>query len=162
MKPKMKQTDLSNHIDIWDAVINVLSGDFPEDDETYNEAFIVYNYYSEMESGGHESLFNWGWEDIQAQGISKYITDLTSNLEKIGAHKYGRIMSAYGEEMWRLFLILEHEEMDEDAFTELEQEFYTVINKPNDEYFNLSNQLEKLLESYFVKIHTDLFEVVEN
>ncbi|MGE7835747.1 hypothetical protein [Viridibacillus arvi] len=71
-------------------------------------------------------------------------------------------ITMYGEEMWRLFLVLEHEEMDEDAFTEMEQEFYTVINKADDEYFNLSNQLEKLLESYFVKIHTDLFEVVEN
>ncbi|QOV11925.1 hypothetical protein [Viridibacillus arvi] len=57
---------------------------------------------------------------------------------------------------------MEHEEMDEDAFTELEQEFYSVINKANDEYFNFKNQLEKLLESYFVRIHTDLFEVIEN
>ncbi|WP_053415503.1 hypothetical protein [Viridibacillus arvi] len=72
------------------------------------------------------------------------------------------IIIMYGEEMWRLFFVLEHEEMDDDAFTELEQEFYTVINKADDEYFNLSNQLEKLLESYFVKIHTDLLEVVEN
>ncbi|MGF9975756.1 hypothetical protein ABE042_01890 [Viridibacillus arvi] len=71
-------------------------------------------------------------------------------------------ITMYGEEMWRLFLILKHEEMDEDAFTELVQEFYTVINKANDEYHNLNNQLEKLLDPYFVRIHTDLFEVVEN
>ncbi|MEK4760293.1 hypothetical protein MHH85_08550 [Viridibacillus sp. FSL E2-0187] len=99
MKPKMKKTDLSNHVDIWNAVINVLSGDFPEDEKIYKEAFMVYNYFSEMDSGGHESLFNWGWEYIQEQGISKYISDLTANLEKIGANRYGRIMSAYGEEM---------------------------------------------------------------
>ncbi|MEK4760292.1 hypothetical protein MHH85_08545 [Viridibacillus sp. FSL E2-0187] len=52
--------------------------------------------------------------------------------------------------------------MDEDAFTELEQEFYSVINKANDEYFNFKNQLEKLLDAYFVRIHNDLFEVIEN
>lgn len=90
------------------------------------------------------------------------ITDLTSNLEKKGAHEYGRIITVYGEEMWRLFLILEHEEMDEVTFIELEQEFYTVINKANEDYLKLHNLLEKLLESYFVKIHTDLFEVLAN
>lgn len=58
MKPKMNRKDLLNSNDIWNGVIHAISEiDYPTEDQTLNDAFTVFQYYSEMESGGHESLF---------------------------------------------------------------------------------------------------------
>jgi len=60
MKPEMKRKDLLSKTDIWNAVITFLSEyDLSSEDNNLNDAFIVYQYYSELESGGHESLFTW-------------------------------------------------------------------------------------------------------
>lgn len=156
MKAKLKRKDLLDNNDIWNAVIDVLSEyELSNEERNFNDAYIVYHYYSEMESGGHESLFNWFQWYIEKVGIDKYLNELIGILEKIGAHDYANIEKKYGHEMWRLFLDLEEAKVDED-------EFYHVIEKANGEYNILNGKLEKDLEAYFVKIHTDLIEVVED
>lgn len=128
--------------------------DLSTEDKVLNEAFIVFQYYSELESGGHESLFTrleWYIEEV---GINDYLTQLIGILEKIGAHDYTNIEGNYGQEMWRLFVALKNDEMEED-------EFYLVIEKANDEYNKLNGKLEELIETYFVHIYTNLIEVVE-
>ena len=78
----MKSSD-----DIWNEVIHkVCSIDFPTENQVLNEAFLVFQYYSELESGGHEALLNWWSEYISEVGITAYIKELTKVLEKI-AHK---------------------------------------------------------------------------
>ncbi|MDQ0273954.1 hypothetical protein [Cytobacillus purgationiresistens] len=60
VKPKIKRKDLMSKTDIWNAVNTVLSEcDLSSEDKKINEAYIVHQYYSELESGGHKSLFTW-------------------------------------------------------------------------------------------------------
>ncbi|HWL23094.1 MAG TPA: hypothetical protein VNR38_04995 [Ureibacillus sp.] len=156
MKYKMKRKDLLSNEDIWNAVISVISEyDFPTENRMTNELFIVFQYYSELESGGHESLFTWFSEHIEKEGITNYLKELIGILEKIGAHNYAKIEKKYGEEMWRLFKALENNEIEE-------EDFYRVIEIANNEYYNLNGKLEELLETYFLNIHTDLIEVVKD
>jgi len=152
----MKRKDLLSNEDIWNAVISVISEyDFPTENRMTNELFIVFQYYSELESGGHESLFTWFSEHIEKEGITNYLKELIGILEKIGAHNYAKIEKKYGEEMWRLFKALENNEIEE-------EDFYRVIEIANNEYYNLNGKLEELLETYFLNIHTDLIEVVKD
>ena len=151
----MKRTELRNRDDIWNAVVHVVShSDYPTEDVLLNEAFIIFQYYAELESGGHESLFNWYSSDIKETGISQYLKKLTTGLEKIGAQEYASIEKKYGEEMWNLYGALEDGDIEED-------EFYHVIEKADHEYYNLDGKIEELLAEYFVDIHTDLIEIAE-
>lgn len=143
----MKSSD-----DIWNEVIHrICSIDFPSENQTLNEAFLAFQYYSELESGGHEALLNWWNEYISEVGITTYIKELTQILEKIGAQEYTVILQKYGEEMWKNFVALENGEIDENSF-------YQVIEKADGDYYNLEDKLQQLLESYFVSIHTDILE----
>ena len=81
--------------------------------------------------------------------------ELIDVLEKIDAHEYAEIEKTYGEEMWRLYIALENNEIDENKF-------YSVIEKANGEYYNLNEKLRELIETYFVMIHTDLIKVVDD
>jgi len=143
----MKSSD-----DIWNEVIHkVCSIDFPTENQVLNEAFLVFQYYSELESGGHEALLNWWSEYISEVGITTYIKELTKVLKKIGAQEYAVILQKYGEEMWKNFVALENGEIDEYSF-------YQVVEKADREYYKLEDKLQHLLESYFVSIHTDIIE----
>nr|WP_309098301.1 hypothetical protein [Fredinandcohnia onubensis] len=143
----MKSSD-----DIWNEVIHrICSIDFPSENQTLNEAFLVFQYYSELESGGHEALLNWWNEYISEVGITTYIKELSQVLEKIGAQDYAIILQRYGKEMWKNFVTLENGEIDEDLF-------YQLIEKADGDYYNLEDKLQQLLESYFVSIHTDIVE----
>lgn len=156
MKPVMNKSELTSPDDIWNAVIAAISEkDFPSGNEKIDEAFIAFQYYSEMESGAHESLLHWTAEYIEEMGIKNYLQQLTTVLKKIGADDYAAIENKYGENLWRLFKELEEDELKE-------EEFYEAIEKADGEYHGLDGKLEKLLAAYFVDIHTDLIEVVEN
>ena len=140
---------------VWNAVIDILSEcDFPTKSSILNEAHIVFQYYSELESGGHESLFNSLSTQIEASGIGTYLKGIITALEKMGANDYAEIAGNYGEEMWRLFVALENDEIEE-------TEFYRIIEKADDAYYELGGKLELLLEDYFVKVHTELIEAAE-
>lgn len=156
MKPQRNRKDLLDKNSIWNAVLEVVSEcDFPTKDTALNEAFIVVQYYSELESGGHEILFNWAGSYIQEISIESYLKELIAILEKIDAHDYAVIEKKYGQEMWRLYTALENGENKED-------EFLNIIEKADDEYHKLNRKLDELLETYFIRIHTDLIEVVED
>ena len=43
-----------------------------------------------------------------------------------------------------------------------EAPFYTIIEKADNEYWKLNGKLGELLEDYFVMIHTEIIEVVED
>ncbi|RFB17311.1 DUF4375 domain-containing protein [Bacillus sp. HNG] len=138
---------MKNNDEIWNEVIQVICKiDFPSDNQTLNEAYLVFQYYSELESGGHEALLNWWHSYIEKVSIVTYIKDLTHILEKIGAQDYAVILQKYGEEMWQTFITLENGESNEEPF-------YQVIEKADQEYYNLEDKFQQLLESYFVKNH---------
>ncbi|MDN7246003.1 hypothetical protein [Planococcus shenhongbingii] len=154
MKPTMKKTELKDSADIWNAVIFEISNhDFPTNNPLINESFLAFQYYSELESGGHEILFNWVQEYIEEVGITLYLNDLSVALEKIGADDYGQIIKKYGEELWRLFRALENGEIDEQAF-------YELVEKADRDYYALGGKLEQQLEAHFLNIYTELFEII--
>ncbi|MEH7383312.1 hypothetical protein V7138_22810 [Bacillus sp. JJ1533] len=144
----MKSTD-----EIWNEVIHhICQIDFPSNNQNLNKAYLVFQYYSELESGGHEAWLNWWHEYIDEVGIGTYIKELTDILEKINAQDYAVILQKYGEDMWRTFIALEKGGgMDEDSF-------YQVIEKADQDYYTLEDKLQQLLESYFVSNHTDYIE----
>ena len=151
----MKKKDLTTNDDIWNAVIQVMVDyNFPTENKVANDPYIAYNYYSELESGGHEGLLNWFSWHIEEVGIENYLKELTFILDNIGAEDYSKIEKKYGEELWRLFQALENDEIEED-------DFYNVIKEADSEYENLNGKLGELLESYFVKIYTDLIDIEE-
>ncbi|TQR17991.1 hypothetical protein FG383_03435 [Psychrobacillus soli] len=152
----MKRKDLLNTNDIWNAMITLIGEyGYSTENKVLNETFIVFQYYSELESGGHEILFTWFSQHIEKVGITIYLQELINILEKIGAHDYALIEKNYGEEMWRKFVALENGEIEEN-------EFYRVIEKADNEYNKLNGKLGELLEPYFMRIHTDLMDVVED
>ena len=156
MKRKIKREDLLSKAAITDAVTGILSSyDLSTKDAVLNKAFIVYQYYCEMESGGHESLFKWFGHHIRELGIDTYLDILIGTLEEIGAGNYAMIEKTYCKELWNLYVALEKEEIHEDKF-------YTVIEKATDEYYKLNDSLREMLDTYFVLIYTDIIEVVED
>lgn len=152
----MKRKHLMSKTDILNAVMDVLSEhDLSSEDNTLNKAIIVYQYYTELESGGHESLFRWFGHHIKEMGIDNYLNKLIGILEEIGAHNYALIENKYFKELWSLYIALQNGEIQEDGF-------YNVIKKATDEYYNLNDELTELLKTYFVTISTDLIEVIED
>ncbi|WP_456277489.1 DMP19 family protein [Bacillus sp. AK128] len=142
-------------IEIWNEVFTIIPEvDFPSNNKLIDDVFIISQYYSELESGGHESLFTWFGEYIQEIGITSYINKLIRILEEVEAYDYAKIVKQYGEEMWRLYIALEEDEIEEDAF-------YRVIEKANGDYYALDGKLADLLESYFVKIYDELVLVIK-
>ncbi|GGA78645.1 DMP19 family protein [Ornithinibacillus halotolerans] len=156
MKPKKSQSQLLHSWDIWNAVISALTEyDYPVENQVANEAYLVLQYYSEMESGGHESFLRWQSDVIEKIGIEQYLDNLTRILERIGAPEYARIEKQYGLELWKLYVALEKEEVDD-------EEFYSLIAEADGKYYDLSDQLEGVLEAYFVTIHRDLIDVIND
>ncbi|ANU09673.1 hypothetical protein A1A1_15588 [Planococcus antarcticus DSM 14505] len=156
MKPTMNRKDLLTKDDIWNAVISVVCAcDLPTTDSILGEAFIAFHYYSELESGGHETLLSWTESYSKEHGIERYLNELITALEKIGAHDYAMIERKYGHEMWNVYIALENDASQE-------EEFYKVIEKADGEYYQLDGKLEQLVEAYFIKIHTDLIDVVDD
>ena len=69
----MKSKDLITKEDIWNAVVDIMvEYNFPTENKMANDTYLVYHYYSELESGGHESLLNWTKWDIEKVGILNY------------------------------------------------------------------------------------------
>ncbi|MGD6801830.1 DMP19 family protein [Rossellomorea vietnamensis] len=156
LKPKMKRKGLMNNDGIWNAVTKVIcEHDFPSEEETIYESFIVFHYFAELESGGHEMFLTWFSDHIKKAGIKKYSIDLAGGLEKIGADDYAEIVKKHLDPLWHLYLALETDES-------IEQEFYKLIEKADNDYHQLNGRLAQLLEAHFVKIHTDLIDVLEN
>ncbi len=156
MKPTINRKNLLTKDDIWNAVILVVSeADLPTPDLVLREASTVFQYYSELESGGHEMLLNWASSYIEEISFERYLHELLAVLEKVGAHDYAVIERTYGQDMWNLYVALEIDESKEDEFLEF-------VEKADDAYDRLDGKLEQLVEAYFVKIHIDLIDVVGN
>ncbi|PIC65138.1 hypothetical protein CSV79_02415 [Sporosarcina sp. P13] len=153
MKKKMKRQAVETKEDIWNAVIAVLSEYDVTKDKEYQEANIVFQYYSDMESGGHESLLNWFGEYIEEIGIESYIQKLANALEQIGAIDYALIIKQYGLDLWQLSVAMVQDEQKQD-------EFYQLIQKADEDYYYLDGKLSELLEDFFVKNYTKFIEFI--
>lgn len=156
MRKRISRSKLQGSDEIWNAVIDILSdGEEAESSETFQEACLLFSYYSAMESGGHESLLNGEEEIIAAIGMPAYVTDLTKALMKIDAPAYAGILKRYGIELWNAYKGLEDKSVDESLF-------YAIIEKADNAYYSLDNELQEKIENYFELIHTELIEVTED
>lgn len=145
----MKRADLVNNVDIWNAMVELMAEyDFPTDHTIANKEFMVYSYYAELESAGHEGLFNWFSSYIEEVGAHRYFKELRSVLEEMNAHEYALIETKNGEKLWELFQALVKDEIPED-------DFYILLEKADQEYHQLNGRLEE-------KLKPILFRSIEN
>lgn len=152
----MKRSELLTKEEILNAVIDILSEyEYPTEDKNINEIWTIFQYYTGMESGGHESLFTQNSGYIEEVGALNYVEQLVSGLEKIGAHEYAILEEDYALRLWSMFLELEEDER-------IEEMFYEAIENADNMYFDLEGDLEERLERYFVHIYLDLIEVNED
>ncbi|TWT01452.1 hypothetical protein [Planomicrobium sp. CPCC 101079] len=156
MKPKMYRRDLVTKDDIWNAVIATISEyDYPTRNQTADETFLAFYYYSEIESGGHEILMNWFSGHVEEVGVTSFLDALVGSLEAIGAYDYAAIERKYGRDMWQKFKELENGEIEEEGF-------YAVIEQADKEYDQLDGRIGELLETYFVDVHMELIDVIQD
>ena len=161
---KVSRSELQTNDDIWNAVLSVayVNYPFPTEDEKKNDIFILFSYYSEMESGGHEALLNWLSETMQEMGIQKYVSRLTKMLEQIGAKQYAEIEKAYLEEILKRYLTLENSGFEDPDFEKLEAEYLTVVERADEEYRNLDEQINECLYNYAMNRHEEILEIVNH
>lgn len=158
----MKRSELQTDNDIWNAVLSVYGKyDFPTNDEKMDGFFILFNYYCEMESGGHECLFNWFSKDIEKMGIQLYLNRLMKMLQKVDAHEYAELERNHLEELWTLFLAVENSGNNELNFENVVAEFYNLLEKADGEYRILGDKLSDRLSSYATDIYTEIIEIME-
>ncbi|MEK3981736.1 hypothetical protein MKY37_22275 [Psychrobacillus sp. FSL K6-2836] len=163
MKIKLKRSELQTNNDIWNAVLAAYGQyDFPTEDEKMNDFFILFNYYCELESGGHESLFNWFSEHIEKMGIQTYSIRLSKVLEKVGANEYAEIEKRYIEQLWKLFLAVEKSRIEDPHYESLVAEFCNHIEQADSEYSKLGENLSERLSQYANAIYTEVIEIVED
>jgi hypothetical protein len=156
LKYKLNKSKILKADDTWNAVVDLMGEyKFPTENQVANKVYIVFDYYSELESGGHEKLFDWSSWYIDEIGVNNYFRELTSILEDINAHDYSLIEQEYGEKLWNLYKALENDEI-------AEEDFCNVLEQADNEYLKLGSKLGDLLEVYFMKIFTEIFELVED
>ncbi|WP_043932364.1 DMP19 family protein [Bacillus sp. EB01] len=150
MKNKANRNDVPNRDEIWNTVLATLTtAEDLEGNPTLRESSILFYYYAELESGGHEAWLNWLSEDIAHAGIDNYLNELTDILKKIGADSYAEILYRYGKDMWELHLALENSGKGEERF-------YEIIHKADAAYYNLDDKLQVLIEDFFVENRSKL------
>lgn len=133
--------------DIWNAMVDLISGmDYPTGDAAKDEAFLLFQFYSAMESGGHESFLNLFEEDIEKVGPAVFFQGLIQSLTRIGGAAYAEIEKKYGLPLWQGYKALEDGGLEEEAF-------YVLIEKADKEYTALEPQMDRLLETYFEELH---------
>ena len=155
MKIKIAKSQLQHPDDIWNEMTNVvIQHMYPSDNRLFDQLSIIYCYYSEMESGGHEALLNWQVNQIVAYGFDNYFNTLTSTLQQIGASSYAQIETQYLPLIWEKYLQLEQGEDVEDAF-------YELVDKADQAYRELNDAIRSMLEKSAVAIHLQVFEPVE-
>lgn len=152
IKRKMKKSTLQQEGAVFNTITDLLVANrYPTDNALVNEANLMYQYYCELESGGHESLLNWQAEEILAEGIEHYLEVLTTALKKIGATDYAAILETYGIRLWMYHKAVETGAMDEEPF-------YEIVQQANKEYYALNDAIRKLIEQHFNDIHTEFIE----
>lgn len=152
---EIKRVQLIDHDSIWNAVVDALSEyEYPGIDEKMNEAFLIFQYYSEMENGGHEAFIESMNEDIQKIGIDHIIGQLVNALNKVNQNAYAVIIKSHFKEIWNTHCELQHDETIEDSF-------YQHIEKADQAYYDLNDKLSTSLEAYFIKIHEDILNIID-
>ncbi|WP_273716887.1 hypothetical protein [Alkalihalobacillus pseudalcaliphilus] len=158
MKQIRKRSQLATNDQVWNVMLEVLAeGDADHSGLLFREAKTVVDFYNEVESGGHEGFLNWKQEEIEEVGSVHYFNELAQVLYKIGALEYAKLELEMGPKIWSLFVQLEK------TYTEEKEEvFYQAITMADNQYEQLHDKISEYLEAYFLDIHTQIIDVVED
>lgn len=157
---KIKRSEILTNDDIWNAVLAAYGNySFPTENEKMNDFYILFNYFCEMESGGHESLLNWFSQPIQQMGTHEYLRRLAIMLEQIGANDYAEIEKAYLKEMVNIFEVIESRGFEGPNYESLEADFIKIIEKADKEYRNLDEQINAQIYKYALIIYKEVLEL---
>ena len=130
----------------------LIKKEYPSNNKLLDEASLLYQYNSELESGGHESFLRWQSQHINSLGIEKYLNQLIEILKKIDAFEYADILVEFGEKMWTLYIALENGEIEEDKF-------YEIIHEADRRQYGLNDKIYFLIANFFVEIHGQLIKI---
>ena len=143
------------NVNAWDIVSTIaIEHSFPLQQPLLNETSIVFQYYSEMESGGHESLLRWQYDQMQAMGFMQYKETLLRVLRAIGADEYAAVEDTHLTRCFELYEALEANRLAEDVF-------YEAINAADAAYIACEDRLRDQLQHYAELNYEALRQVVE-
>ncbi|GAF11557.1 hypothetical protein JCM19046_1917 [Bacillus sp. JCM 19046] len=136
--------------DKWNEMVERLSElELPVEKPRLQQTLLVYHYYSEMESGGHESVCNWLESYIKETGIDFFVAELSLALEQMSATHYAKLIQFYFMPIWQAYEALEKDETVEDAFIE-------VVETADERYHQIGT-LAQLLEVHYLRHEEELF-----
>lgn len=134
--------------DIWNAIVEKISDiDYPTHHPLINHAYILFQYYSQMESGGHEDVLNWL---INQKKVDQPLEALRNTFLEASATSYAAIIEKYGPKMVEHFQMLEQNQPHE-------EDFYQEVKRADVAYWNL-NDFHQIVEKYFYKHCEDLLQ----
>lgn len=136
-----------NADEIWNAMVDLISSmDYPTGDSDKDEVFLLFQFYSTMESGGHESFLNLFEEELEKLGPAFFFNQLRQSLIQIGGAGYAEIEKEYGLPLWEGYKALEDGGSEEEAF-------YVLVEKADRKYEALGSQINSLMETYFEMLY---------
>lgn len=135
----MVQVKFKSREEIWNAIVEKISDiDYPTKYPVTNHAYIMFQYYSQMESGGHEDVLNWLFNEKK---IDHPLAVLINSINEAQAKSYTAYLEVKGQEMWELFQLLKRGEEQEEAFS-------LMVQQADEAYWNI-NTFQQIVEKYF-------------
>lgn len=134
----------------WNKVVDrVCSHDFPSQNEVLDEAFVLFQYMSGMESGGYEGVHNLLDEEAEKVGAENLENLLIIGLTRIKAIEYRELEKEFGLLLWQLYKELQEGHIGEMVY-------YAKVEEANRQMEAIDYPLQEMLEKYFVELHDTL------
>ena len=103
-------------------------------------------------------MLNWFSQSIQQMGTQEYLRRLAIMLEQISANDYAEIEKACLEEMVKSFKKIESCGFEDPNYESLEADFMNIIEKADEEYRNLDEQINVQIYKYALIIYKEVLE----
>ena len=132
----------------------IVSHTYPSENKMLDDSWLIFNYYNELASGGHEGYLTWTAGPICETDIRSFYDALIHTLQEIGATELADLERTYGILLWEKYHALENGEIEED-------EFYDIVQIADQAYLNYEEMFINKMWIYAEKLFPNLFTVVD-
>lgn len=151
----ISKKDVLTSAERYNAVADfIVSHTYPSENKMLDDSWLIFNYYNELASGGHEGYLTWTAGPILETEIYPFYDALIHTLQEIGATGLAELERTYGILLWQKFHALENGEIEED-------EFYDIIQLADQAYFEYEKMFIDKMWAYAEKLFPKLFTVVD-
>lgn len=134
----------------WNKVVDrICSHDFPSQNEVLDEAFVLFQYMSGLESGGYEGVHNLLNEEAEEMGVETFENLLIKGLTRIEAIEYRELEKEVGLPLWQLYKELQGGYIGEAVY-------YEKVEEADSQMKAIDYPLQEKLETYFMELHDTL------